>query len=268
MQKVLTQTFEYILDLFFPIRCLQCGKNREDLPARERWICPDCLADIHPRSEQVCPGCKEPSFGGATHSYCREDNFLDGLWSAAYYDDFFKKAVHEFKFKFIKDLAFPLSAIMARSILDAQEYGTFQDVILANFAKDEEEGIYLDDRKNKKTDTILIPVPLHRKRYNERGFNQSFLLAKNIGERFALSVREDMLLRIKNTKPQSKTVSREERWENIKSAFICVKGEEVRGKNIVVIDDVCTTSATLNECAKELKRAGAKSVWGLIVARR
>lgn len=268
MQKIFTQTFEYFLDLLFPIHCLGCGKNREELAARERWICPDCLAKIAPRGEQVCPKCKELSEGGKTHRFCRDDNFLDGLWAAAYYNDFFKRAVHDFKFKFIKDISYPLSELVIKSILETQEYGDFQNIVLVNFSKDEEEGIYLDEDKNRKTETILIPVPLHRKRYAERGFNQSYLLAKNIGERFSLPVREDVLSRTKNTKPQSKTINQEERWKNIASAFRCAKPEEVKGKNIVIVDDICTTSATLDECAKELKKSGAKKVWGLVVARK
>ncbi|MFA6896973.1 MAG: ComF family protein [Patescibacteria group bacterium] len=268
MQKIISQTFGYFLDLIFPIRCLGCGKNREDLASRERWICPDCFAKIVPRNEQVCPACKEASEGGRTHGFCRETSSLDGLWAAAYYDDFFEKAVHDFKFKFIRDISFPLSELMIKSILETPEFDDLQDVVLANYSKDEEEGLYLDEKKNAKTETILIPVPLHRKRYAERGFNQSYLLAKNIGERFSLPVREDVLLRTKNTKPQSKTANQAERWRNIAGAFHCAKPEEVSGKNIVVVDDICTTSATLDECAKELKKSGAKKVWGLVVARK
>jgi len=113
-----------------------------------------------------------------------------------------------------------------------------------------------------------VPVPLHRRRFNWRGFNQSLLLAKYIGDKFYLPVREDMILRVKNTKPQTTTKNEEERRKNIDKAFSCPNAEEMRGKNIILIDDVCTTSATLNECAKELKKAGAKNVWGLVVARR
>ncbi|MDD3006644.1 MAG: ComF family protein [Candidatus Pacebacteria bacterium] len=268
MQKIFAKTFEYFLDLIFPIHCLGCGKNREELAARERWICPDCFLKIMPRGEQVCPKCKEASEGGRTHSFCRGDNFLDGLWAAVYYDEFFERAVHDFKFKFIKEISYPLSELMVRSILETQEFGEFQDIVLVNYAKDEEEGIYSDEQKNVKAETILIPVPLHPKRYAMRGFNQSFLLAKNIGEKFALPVREDILSRTKNTKPQSKTSNKEERYKNIESAFLCRKPDEVKGINIIVVDDICTTSATLNECAKELKRCGAKNVWGWVVARK
>lgn len=268
MRKNLTKIFDYFLDMIFPVYCLGCSKNREDLPARERWVCPDCLAGMNLRFEQVCPACEKESESGGTHHSCRGKIFLDGLWAAAYYDDLTEKTVHDLKFSFLKDLSFPLSEIMIKSILETPEFGDFQDNILANFSKEEEDGIYLDENRNQKTETVLIPVPLHKKRRNWRGFNQSFLLSKNIGERFNLPVREDILYRTKNTKPQSKTGSKEERQKNIDGAFLCIEPDKAKDKNIILVDDICTTSATFNECAKELKRSGAKSVWGLVVARR
>jgi predicted amidophosphoribosyltransferase len=230
--------FDYFLDMIFPVYCLGCGKNREDLPARERWICPDCLVKINLRAQQVCPVCEKESEGGETHSSCCGKIFLDGLWAAAYYDGFMEKAVHGLKFSFLKDISFSLSEIMIKSILEAPEFGDFQDIILANFSKEEEDGIYLDENRNQKTETVLIPVPLHRKRHNWRGFNQSFLLSKNIGERFSLPVREDILYRTKNTKPQSKTGSEEERRKNIDGAFSCPDADKVKDKNIILVDDI------------------------------
>lgn len=268
MSKLSASTAGYLLDLLFPIHCLGCGKNREDLPAQDRWICPDCFSKIMPREEQVCPHCKEACEGGRTHGACRGMAHLDGLWSAAYYDELLEKAIHDFKFRFVKDLAHPLADLMARSILEASEYGEFQDLVFANFSKEDEEGIYIDEKKNARPETIIVPVPLHKKRQRERGFNQSALLARRVGGRFSLPVREDILVRIRNTKPQSKTEGREERWRNIESAFLCVLPEEMKGKNAILLDDICTTSATLEQCAKELKRCGARSAWGLVAARK
>jgi predicted amidophosphoribosyltransferase len=134
MSKISVAVAGYFLDLLFPIRCLGCGKNREDLPARQRWICPDCLEKIAPREEQICPDCKEFSEGGKTHGLCRSGFYLDGLWSAAIYDELLKKAVHDFKFKFIKDLSYPLSELMIKSVLEAEEYGEFHDLMLISYA--------------------------------------------------------------------------------------------------------------------------------------
>lgn len=267
MPKFIAAIAEYFYDLLFPIRCLGCGKNLENLPARERWICPECLPKVNLRSVQVCPFCEKESEGGKVHYGCRGKINLDGLWASAYYDNLIEKSVHSFKFEFIRDLSHPLSLIMINSIVEAEEFGDLQDMLMAASAKEEEENIYTDGRRRKK-ETLLLSVPLHKRRYNWRGFNQSSLLARNIGDRFGLRVREDVLRRIRNTKPQSKTGGKEDRQKNIEGAFRCVKPEDVSEKRVILVDDICTTSATLNECAKELKQAGADSVWGLVVARR
>lgn len=259
----------FVLDILFPIQCLSCQRELEHLKPRERWICPECLAGIETKKEQVCPVCESENEGGKTHYRCRKETYLDGLWVAAEYS--FKvvsEGIHKLKFNFIKDLSFPLSKVMKRSILEVDEFSDFQNLILANFSKESEEEIYIEKGKNEKAETIIIPVPLHKRRYNWRGFNQAFLLSRHIACEFQLPVSENLLLRVKNTKPQTKIKSMKERKENIKGAFLCLAKEDIKGKNVILVDDVCTTLATLNECAKELKKAGAKDVWGLVAARR
>ena len=269
MRDVLSQMSGFLLDCLFPIRCLGCGKNREDLPADERWICPECLDMIGQRSEQVCPWCKEGSVGGETHGPCKAYTSLDGLWSCAYYDDLLERAIHNFKFGFMTGISYPLSELMIRSIVEAGAAGPFQEMMLAGVGKEAEESIYIGAMvEGDRNRAVLIPVPLHKRRYAERGFNQSELLARRIGERFPIPVKSCVLDRIRNTKPQSKTAGREERMRNLKSAFTCVRPDEIRGKDILLVDDICTTSATLDECARELKRCGARRVWGFVTARK
>jgi ComF family protein len=126
------------------------------------------------------------------------------------------------------------------------------------------ETIIFGDRANNK---IIIPVPLHVKRFRWRGFNQSELLADSIALHFKLPVEKTVLVRQKNNIPQVEVKDRKDRIENIKDAFICSSNEKVKDKTVILIDDVATTSATLGECAKALKSAGAKEVWGVVVAR-
>ena len=254
--------------MIFPVECLGCGKNHEDLPAHARWICPACTEKISLKTEQTCPYCEKASEGGETHRACRGKTRLDGLWAACHYDGFVERAIYEYKFNFIRDISYPLGEIMAKSVREAPEFGEFQEMTMINRAKEEEEGLYVDEVRNERRKAVIVPVPLHKKRYNWRGFNQSYLLSKKLGEGFGLPVREDLLMRAKNTKPQSKTKSGEERWRNIDRAFTCPHPEEAEGKDVILVDDICTTSATLSECAKELKAAGARHVWGLVVARR
>jgi ComF family protein len=112
----------------------------------------------------------------------------------------------------------------------------------------------------------LVDVPLHPRRLKERGYNQSGLLAKELGKRIGLQVIEDCLIRVKQAQPQVRAVDVEERRRNVADAFVC-RDERVKGKQIILIDDVCTSGATLESCAVALKNRGVTSVWGLTLAR-
>ncbi|MCK5084261.1 MAG: ComF family protein [Candidatus Pacebacteria bacterium] len=272
--KNLEKIKNFILDILFPIRCLECEIELENAEPKERWICPECLKKIRTRKDQACPVCEQFSEGGKTHYRCEKETALDGLWVATEYKyEVVSEAIHKFKFDFICDICFPLSEILIRSILEVDEYDDFQDLALVNFSQEsEEEEIYIEEQKNKKAETIIVPVPLHKKRYNWRGFNQAFLLSEYIARKFKLDICDNLLFRKRNTKPQTTIKSMKERRENIKGAFFiseCLDVKKmIKNNNVIIIDDVCTTLATLSECAKELKRVGAKNVWGLVVARR
>ena len=109
-------------------------------------------------------------------------------------------------------------------------------------------------------------MPLHPKRLRERGYNQSALLAKELGKLTNLLVVDDCLIRQQHTSPQARTATVEERQSNVAEAFIC-RNDGLRNRQVILIDDVATSGATLNACAKALKVAGAASVWGLVMAR-
>jgi ComF family protein len=100
----------------------------------------------------------------------------------------------------------------------------------------------------------------------ERGYNQSSLFARELSRRIDLPVIEDCLIRVKQAQPQVRAVDVEERRRNVADAFIC-RDEKVSGRQIILIDDVCTSGATLESCAATLKSKGATSVWGLTLAR-
>jgi ComF family protein len=100
----------------------------------------------------------------------------------------------------------------------------------------------------------------------ERGYNQSSLLARELGKRIDLPVIEDCLMRVKQAQPQVRAFDVEERRRNVTNAFVC-RDAKVSGKQIILIDDVCTSGATLESCAAALKNKGAASVWGLTLAR-
>jgi ComF family protein len=113
---------------------------------------------------------------------------------------------------------------------------------------------------------VLVAVPLHSRRLRERGYNQSSLLADKLGNLAEIPVLEDYLCRIKDSLPQARTVTVEQRRKNVKKAFSC-QPRKLEKKAVILVDDVCTSGATLESCATALKRAGAISVWGFTFAR-
>jgi len=148
-----------------------------------------------------------------------------------------RKAIHELKYRNLKAISACLAELLA-------------DYLGANPMPGE----------------VLVCVPLHPRRLRERGYNQSSLLARELGRRIGLPVIEDCLIRVKQAQPQVRAVDVEERRSNVADAFAC-RDEKLGGKQIILIDDVCTSGATLESCAGVLKRKGATSVWGLTLAR-
>jgi len=124
--------------------------------------------------------------------------------------------------------------------------------------------VLVGGRTPKLESDLVVPVPLHWRRLNWRGFNQAEEIAKAIdGQPLRLS---KMLIRTKNTKQQAR-LKLEERKENVKGAFKVVNRDKLKGKRILLMDDVFTTGESMKECCRVLKRAGASQVWGLVLAR-
>lgn len=231
---------EFFWDLLFPIECLHCGRE-------EAWLCAECFQKIKSREKQNCPGCGGGRSGRICEQ-CRGRYNLDGLLIAGDYDDvILQKLIKALKYKYVK----PLASILAEFLLlfwraeAMEELGAVQ----GSFGK-----------------VIFLPVPLHRRRLRFRGFNQAEMILNHFAEKSGLTVCLDILRRKFYTKPQAQ-LGEEQRLENIKNAFQCARPEAVRGKMVIVFDDVATTGATLDACAKALKEAGAKEVWGLALAK-
>ena len=113
---------------------------------------------------------------------------------------------------------------------------------------------------------IIIPVPISKKRNKERGYNQSLLIAREIAKNEKVKLRNNVILKVKNNNTQSK-LNKEERAENVKNVYKITNNKEIIDKNILLIDDIFTTGATLNECSKMLKQASAKKVDVLTIAK-
>jgi len=112
---------------------------------------------------------------------------------------------------------------------------------------------------------LVIPVPLHRARHRERGFNQSDVLAVGVSQRTGVPFAKGILKRKKHTRDQT-YLDLQQRKENVKDAFMITQPEKINGKQVILVDDVITTGATLNECAQMLLEAGATKIFAVTLA--
>lgn len=113
---------------------------------------------------------------------------------------------------------------------------------------------------------IIIPVPIHKKRYKERGYNQSELLASEIAKTLNISIEKHVLTKNVNNTPQSK-LSKIERKNNANGVYKIINAQKIKNKKIIIIDDIYTTGSTANECSKVLKQAGASEIAVFTIAK-
>jgi len=219
------------VDSFFPKQCVGCGKVGS-------FLCLSCKEKLPRLPPPLCPKCGRPQASGIVCPSCRQRRIeIDGIRSPYRFDEVIRKAIHQLKYQNLKAISSCLAELLADYLGSSPLPGE-----------------------------VLVPVPLHQRRLKERGYNQSSLLSRELGKLTNLPVVEDCLIRIKEAQPQVKAASMEERRENVVGAFIC-RDEKVSGKQVILIDDVCTSGATLESCAVALKSKGAISVWGLTIAR-
>lgn len=233
--------WSFFVDLLFPIECLDCGREGE-------WLCGGCFLKIKFENGQTCQGCGRLSLTGAICADCRTEWSLDGVLAALDYDrGVSAKLVKTLKYNFVKDIGSVLVNIFLKFYRSQKLQG-----LAPNFG---EKKIF------------FIPVPLHLKRLRWRGFNQSALIARPLAEALGGELSDGVLIREKNVLPQTQFKG-SERLKNIEGCFKFVgKEEQIKGGIVILVDDVITTGATMNECAKVLKKAGARKVWGFAIAR-
>ena len=218
------------LDLFFPAWCIGCGREGQ-------YICHACREKLPLISPPICNKCGRPLTDENTCPGCIEEPVaIDGIRAPFLFQGVIRKAIHELKYRNLKAIT----------------------LVLAGLLHD-----YL--RENPISGDVLAPVPIHPKRLRERGYNQSSLILRELSRKNGLPVIEDCLVRTINTPPQVRAASARERRENIAGAFTC-SNDKLKGKQVILVDDVSTSGATLNTCAEVLKEAGAASVWGLTMA--
>ncbi|MBI4054121.1 MAG: ComF family protein [Candidatus Doudnabacteria bacterium] len=219
-------------ELLFPAACVICGSFAGVL-------CPVCRQFLQIEKKQICLACNQPSPNGATHPDCRP-SALDGFLCCGKFSQI-QPLVHAYKYERASELDLPLAEFILEFLKRAELLDFFSAF-------------------------LLTFVPLSSFRQRERGYNQSELLAQRLSGIALLPILEKGLTRQMDTKPQVK-LGKEERTVNVRGAFGVDSKLDLKDKNILLLDDIATTGATLNECAKTLKRAGAKAVWALVLAR-
>ena len=222
-----------LLNMLFPEKCPNCDK-----PAGGFWIapfCENCWKDIIPYKGPLCDRCGKPlssEIAHICHECLKKEPFFVRARSFALYKGTMAEAINLFKYSGIRRLGRPLGRFfnyMALPQVDA-----------------------------------IIPVPLHIRRLLHRGFNQSLILSKVIAKNSGRPVLINVLSRIRDTVPQV-SLKAHERRKNVRGAFTATSA--VKGKNLLLVDDVMTTGATTEECSRVLKKAGAKGVYVLTLAR-
>ena len=200
------------------------------------------------RVRQICPVCERPTPFGQTHKFCRTRNSLDGLISLFAYEGIVRGAIHKLKYKLVTDLE-----------------SEFWEIIKSDLEKRGEEMLVLK-RFVSEEKPVIIPIPLYWYKEHSRGFNQSSLFGKRLASCFSLSFSDKIFVRSRSVLSQTK-LTQKEREENVKGIFKVGATAPGSLPNVLLVDDVWTTGATMKEATITLKSAGVKRVWGLTVAR-
>lgn len=233
--RVAQQLRELVWELLYPPRCEACKRPGT-------YFCRDCITKITPLTLPCCPRCDRPidkraaeMSPGPCRDCRRQFPSLNGLRVFGAYDSPLKEAIHALKYTRFPAVARPLGESLAD--------------------KWQAQGIAVDG---------VIPVPLHAERVRQRGYNQSALLAEVLCDRLGLPLHENVVQRVRPTRPQV-GLTHQERLQNVVDAFEADSG--VAGRTWLLVDDVCTSGATLEGCAAALRAKGAGQVWALVLAR-
>jgi len=221
-----------IVDCLFPRICIGCGRIGD-------YVCSSCAAELPWLSGPLCPHCGQPQPSGMLCPSCAAQvSTIAAIRSVFRFEGVARVAVHELKYRNLRAIAPTLASFLAAYPL----------------------GDTLEP-------DVVVPVPLHPSRRRRRGYNQAELLAREFGRARGLPVDSSALVRIVTGRSQVRTASRRERSRNVTDAFACTE-RSFSDKRILLVDDVCTTGATIEACGVALRAAGASQVVGLTVARQ
>lgn len=266
-----TTLFSFISDIFFPPRCLGCEKYLVQAESKKCFLCVFCydmlIATTH--GFFYCPVCSSrcPEPVNVCHP---ESSFV--LATTGFYTHTpLRQIIHALKYDFVMDALQPIRLLITRSLTSL-----LGDVHCAHrfFTRDARS-----EKEKDKNAFLIIPIPLYPQKKRERGFNQAELIAKELATKLTTydvvnlntkpatsNLRLSNLIRIKKTKSQT-TLKKEERFANIAHCFALKNPQEISGKNIVLVDDVFTSGATMREAVRVLRAAGARKIVAFVLAK-
>ncbi len=234
VMQSLQQTMVWALDLVFPPRCVACQRG-------SAILCRTCLAQLQPAPPPRCSHCYGALNTDGKCNACRHHLLqLSGLRAFGQYAGILRACIHALKYDGVTRLAQPLGQLLARTYS------------MHHLQAD-----------------LMVPVPLHSERQRQRGYNHALLLATACSRLTGIPVNEKLVERQRATKAQV-GLTLQARRQNVEGAFRCAPASlhgPLAGRRVLLIDDVCTTGATIEACAAPLFAAGARSVWGLVLAR-
>ncbi len=245
LQRALRKGLDAVVSVLFPAPCRLCEAPLET--ASRIPVCRECLGSLRPFSGPACQGCGRPFVSEQAALVprplcraCRAGVYaFDLARSYGPYDEKMTPAILLLK----RNPIAPLGA-------------WFADRLAELIAREPQLGEV----------DLVVPVPLHRARLRERGHNQAELIARPLARRMRLPLASNLLIRIK-PRPAKLRMTRRERWLSVRGAYTIYKGKRVDKARILLIDDVFTTGATVDSCARVLRGAGAANVIALTVAR-
>lgn len=239
--------FTLLVGALFPTSCISCGiKTNED-----KVLCENCEEKIEINTSFFCPNCSKRLL--EIKNECHpETRYILGS-ACSYRNKTVRDLIHALKYDRVARAAEILAKILSLYI----------------------EHITVRYPEFKANDFVIFPMPLHRKKERKRGFNQSSLILKSLNKlileqnknTFLFCSSLGIIKRKKNTPSQTKCKSKKERIAHMEDAFEIISPEKIADKNVIILDDVFTSGATMNEAVRAVKNAGARKVIALVIAK-
>lgn len=234
MNNIFHKYIGLIKDYVFPVYCLGCE-------CEGTWLCVKCFSKIDLSGVLCCPVCHLETVGGVCCTGCAHKSILKSQIAITTYteESLIGKLITALKYQYAEDVKVVFESLI-------EEFIKRQSNIFSKI-------------------DLIVAVPLHKKRFVERGYNQAEIIADILTKKINIPMAK-ILIRDRATRQQAK-LKREERLKNLQDAFCLVGSMDIKDKKILLVDDVYTTGSTIGECAKILKDAGAFEVAGFTVAR-